>query len=48
MFHPEIPYVEAQRRGALQAQILRELSDSVESMAQVDFARAAKLVQQSL
>ena len=26
MFHPEIPYAEAQRRGALQTQILRELT----------------------
>jgi kynurenine 3-monooxygenase len=25
MFHPEIPYAEAQRRGAVQARILTEL-----------------------
>ncbi len=25
MFHPEIPYAEAQRRGAIQARILEEL-----------------------
>jgi kynurenine 3-monooxygenase len=48
MFHPEIPYAEAQRRGALQAQILRELSDSVESLPQVDFKRAVTLVDRSL
>jgi len=48
MFHPEISYAEAQRRGALQTQILRELSDSVESLPQVDFARAAALVARSL
>jgi kynurenine 3-monooxygenase len=48
MFHPEIPYAEAQRRGALQAQILRDLSDSVESLPQVDFVRAAALVERSL
>jgi kynurenine 3-monooxygenase len=48
MFHPEIPYAEAQRRGALQAEILRELSGSVESIAHVDFARAAVLVDRSL
>ena len=48
MFHPEIPYVEAQRRGALQAEILRALSDSAESLAKVDFARAATLVERSL
>jgi kynurenine 3-monooxygenase len=45
MFHPEIPYAEAQRRGALQAQIIRELSDSAESLPQVDFAKAASLVE---
>jgi kynurenine 3-monooxygenase len=48
MFHPEIPYAEAQRRGARQAQILHELSGSIESLAQVDFARAATLVDQAL
>jgi kynurenine 3-monooxygenase len=48
MFHPEIPYAEAQRRGALQAQVLRELTTSVESLEQVDFARAATLVDRSL
>jgi kynurenine 3-monooxygenase len=48
MFHPEIPYAEAQRRGAVQAQILRELSDSVDSLPQVDFTRAAALVERSL
>jgi kynurenine 3-monooxygenase len=44
MFHPEIPYAEAQRRGAAQARILRELTDEVDSVAAVDFARAARLV----
>jgi kynurenine 3-monooxygenase len=48
MFHPEIPYAEAQRRGAAQAQILRELSDSVDSLPQVDFTRAATLVARAL
>ena len=48
MFHPEIPYAEAQRRGALQAQILHELSDNVEALPHVDFALAASLVDQSL
>ena len=31
MFHPEISYAEAQRRGAMQARILRELSGSADS-----------------
>jgi kynurenine 3-monooxygenase len=44
MFHPEISYAEAQRRGAIQAQILSELAASANSLAQVDFARAGALV----
>lgn len=44
MFHPEIPYAEAQRRGALQAHILDDLTDSVDAMKAVDFTRAATLV----
>jgi len=42
MFHPEIPYAEAQRRGTLQAQILMEL-DGVR-----DPALAEKLVKECL
>ena len=48
MFHPEITYAEAQRRGALQAQILRELTDSAESLDRVDLTHAAKLVDSRL
>jgi kynurenine 3-monooxygenase len=44
MFHPEIPYAEAQRRGALQAQILRELTDPVGTLSQVDLDRAGRLI----
>ena len=44
MFHPEIPYAEAQSRGALQARILNELTASADSLAAVDFALAAALV----
>jgi hypothetical protein len=44
MFHPEISYVEAQRRGALQSRILDELMVTAETLASVDFARAATLV----
>jgi kynurenine 3-monooxygenase len=44
MFHPEIPYAEAQRRGALQARILADVSAASDSLAAVDFALAAKLV----
>ena len=48
MFHPEIPYADAQRRGALQAQILGELTGSAESLQQVDHTRAAALVESLL
>jgi kynurenine 3-monooxygenase len=48
MFHPEIPYAEAQRRGALQAQVLRELTDPVRSLSQVDLDRAARLIDERL
>ena len=44
MFHPEIPYAEAQRRGAIQQRILDELTQSAGSLADVDFARAAQLI----
>jgi kynurenine 3-monooxygenase len=48
MFHPEIPYAEAQRRGAIQAGILAELTAAAQSLDDVDFARAAALVEASL
>jgi kynurenine 3-monooxygenase len=46
MFHPEIPYAEALRRGALQAQLLEELDPGAD--ATVDQALAAKLVTERL
>jgi len=48
MFHPEIPYAEAQRRGAAQTGILDELSASTDSLATVDFTRAGRLVESLL
>jgi kynurenine 3-monooxygenase len=48
MFHPEIPYAEAQRRGIIQAKILNELVESVSSLDQVDFARAETLIERKL
>ena len=48
MFHPEISYAEAQRRGVVQARILHELAGAADSLADVDFARAAKLVDSDL
>jgi kynurenine 3-monooxygenase len=46
MFHPEIPYAEALRRGAVQAQLLAELDPG--EQAAVDLTRAAQLVQERL
>jgi kynurenine 3-monooxygenase len=48
MFHPEISYAEAQRRGAVQARILRELTARVDVLGDVDFGRAARLVETEL
>jgi kynurenine 3-monooxygenase len=48
MFHPEVSYAEAQRRGVVQARILRELTAGADALADVDFARAAKLVESEL
>jgi kynurenine 3-monooxygenase len=48
MFHPEISYAEAQRRGVLQARMLRELTASADTLAGVDFARATELVEAEL
>jgi kynurenine 3-monooxygenase len=48
MFHPEIPYAEAQRRGARQARILDELAASTDTLGGVDFTRAAALVESRL
>jgi kynurenine 3-monooxygenase len=48
MFHPEISYAEAQRRGALQTRILEELTASAATLSRIDFARAAVLVESLL
>jgi kynurenine 3-monooxygenase len=48
MFHPEIPYAEAQRRGEIQARLVDELVTDVVSVDQVNFERAARLVEQRL
>jgi kynurenine 3-monooxygenase len=44
MFHPEIPYAEAQRRGTLQAAILDELTKHAANIDDVDLTRAADLI----
>ena len=50
MFHPEIPYAEALRRGAVQAQILAELDagDEAASAARAASAQAERLVSERL
>jgi kynurenine 3-monooxygenase len=48
MFHPEISYAEAQRRGALQTGILQQLTEDVDSLSQVDLGRAAELIDERL
>ena len=50
MFHPEITYAEALRRGALQARLLEELDpgDGAGPGAAADFSRAERLVHERL
>jgi kynurenine 3-monooxygenase len=48
MFHHEISYRTAQERGRVQAQILAELSREAKGLADVDYARAERLVEASL
>jgi kynurenine 3-monooxygenase len=45
MFHPEIPYAEALRRGTVQAQLLEELDSA---SGATDFVLAEKLVNERL
>jgi kynurenine 3-monooxygenase len=47
MFHT-IPYVEAQRRGAIQEEILDELTSRAASLDEVDLARADRLIAERL
>jgi kynurenine 3-monooxygenase len=48
MFHPEIPYSEALRRGAVQAQILEELDTVAQATGQPDLATAERLINERL
>lgn len=48
MFHHEIPYRLAYERGAIQAQILDELTRDASNMETVDFARAGDLIMERL
>jgi kynurenine 3-monooxygenase len=44
IFHPEIPYAEAKRRGALQDILLGKLCDGVTDPAQINWDEAEKLL----
>ena len=44
MFHPEIPYAEALRRGAAQDEVLEKLDESRGARGEIDFALAASLI----
>lgn len=48
MFHPEIPYAEALRRGAIQGAILVELDEKRDARGHTDLALAEKLVTERL
>ena len=44
MFHPEIPYADALRRGEIQQEILAAVTESAAAIDDVDFDLAARLV----
>ena len=46
MFHPEIPYAEAQRRGRIQPELLATLTDGITAPEQVDLDRAGRLLRE--
>jgi kynurenine 3-monooxygenase len=48
MFHHEIPYVAALERGRIQNDILLELTRDAESLATIDFSKAANLIETRL
>lgn len=48
MFHPEIPYAEAQRRGAIQKALLAEVTAQAETLEEVDLNHAESLARERL
>jgi kynurenine 3-monooxygenase len=48
MFHHEIPYRVAQQRGLIQSRLLDTLTATAGSLAEVDFARAAREIESQL
>lgn len=47
-FHPEISYASALERGRVQAELLRELTRDADSLEEVDFAAAERLIEARL
>jgi hypothetical protein len=45
MFHHEIPYAIAQRRGLIQTRLLEELTATAATIAEVDFERAGREIE---
>jgi kynurenine 3-monooxygenase len=48
MFHHEIPYSVAQRRGRIQAELLAELTAGAETLADIELDAAEALVRERL
>lgn len=48
MFRDDIPYAVAYERGRIQQQILSELTTTATALADVDYAQAARLIEQQL
>jgi hypothetical protein len=48
MFHHEIPYAIAQRRGLIQTRLLEDLTATAATMADVDFDRAGREIESHL
>ena len=44
IFHPEIPYAEARRRGDIQDKILEDLCANINSLGELDWKKAEKLL----
>jgi len=44
MFRDDVPYAEAQRRGRIQEEILRQLTDGVDDVGAIDFALAGRMI----
>lgn len=48
MFHDEIPYAVAERRGRAQAALLSEMTNGISSLEDIDIERAERLVRERL